>query len=71
MAVWIESTTTTAGGLLRGLLDDAPDLVLREDPDPLPGRTGQQPQPAGTQVDLRRGLLSRGIERAALGCPTR
>ena len=44
-----------------GLLDDAPDLALGEDPDPFAGWAGQQAESAGPEVDLGRRFLAGGV----------
>ena len=48
----MESTTTSPRPLGPRRLDDPPDVVLGEDPDALPGRTGQEGEAGGAQSDL-------------------
>ena len=43
---------TSARPLRPRQLDDPPDLALGDDPDPLAGRSVEQPEPGGAETDL-------------------
>ena len=47
-----KSTTTSAGPLGPGRLDDPPDVVLGEDPDAARGRAGQEAEARRAEADL-------------------